>query len=355
MELTCRLPTCHVQVSTLSSMAGRQSYGAQQAAAQQASLQRPGGRGQFPPHVEQQDPLRNAIRGSKVALDDHDLRTSVAGIATTAKLVPDAAFLRVALAKVPMLEGVSAQQIDRIIGAMEASRSQPREAPVRFGQRNDFMYVIQSGRVSLSGPATNVILQDGDTFGAEALDTAEPAEYTAVCGGSCQMWRIHRRTFKLLQMDYGSRLRYLIQHVVDQNREKAAGQMSAMQQIVVTAMERKREAELINKSLVWQEFADVAAAIEHMTFVAAIGKGAFGEVQLGVHAPTRKPYALKTQNVSGDVRLRRNIDREIEAMRNGASPFLMRFYGEIEEGGISRMLLEYLGGGSCAHTARSFG
>ena len=54
-------------------------------------------------------------------------------------------------------------------------------------------------------------------------------------------------------------------------------------------------------------------------------------MQLGVHAPTRKAYALKTQNVAGDIRLRRNIDREIEAMRAGASPFLMRFYGEIEE------------------------
>ena len=191
------------------------SYGAQQAAAQQASLQRAGGRGQFPPQGQQRvvDSLRHAIRGSTVALDDQDLRTSVAGITSTAKLVPDAAFLRVALAKVPMLEGVSSQQIDRIIGAMEAKRFQPREAPIRFGQANDFMYVIQSGRVSLAGPATNAILQEGDTFAAEALDTAEPAEYTAVCGGACQVWRIHRRTFKLLQMDYGSRLRNLIQTV----------------------------------------------------------------------------------------------------------------------------------------------
>ena len=44
--------------------------------------------------------------------------------------------------------------------------------------------------------------------------------------------------------------------------------------------------------------------------------------------------------------LRDMIDREITCMRDAASPFMMRFYGEFDEGGESFMLLECLGGGS---------
>ena len=40
------------------------------------------------------------------------------------------------------------------------------------------------------------------------------------------------------------------------------------------------------------------------------------------------------------------IDSEITCMRDAASPFMMRFYGEFDEGGESFMLLECLGGGS---------
>jgi hypothetical protein len=54
-------------------------------------------------------------------------------------------------------------------------------------------------------------------------------------------------------------------------------------------------------------------------------------VHLIVHKPTRKAYALKIQDsagMNGRTPLRTLIDREIACMREGASPFLMRFYGE---------------------------
>ena len=111
-----------------------------------------------------------------------------------------------------------------------------------------------------------------------------------------------------------------------------------MQSIVATALERKREAELLNKSLVWQEFADVPATIALFEVrPGSLGKGAFGDVKLCLH-PNGKPYALKTQQARGPKvpdRVRTNIDREIQCMRDGASPFLMRFFVNLRMVGLA--------------------
>ena len=326
------------------------NYQRQQQRQQHGQQHRPGGAAAAMTNQKVQqssgarDSLMAPLRGSAVVVDD--LRQSMSGIQMAPKGEADTEFLRRALSRIPMLEGVSLQQVERVIQAMELVRAQPRQALIRLGEPNDFMYVIQMGRINLVGPSTNQVLLQGDSFAHEALDAGGPAEYHALSPGSSSLWRLHRRTFKLLQMDYGARLRNLIQSVLDQNRANRKNQFSAMQQIVIAAMERKKEAELINKSLVWQEFADVAAAIEQFSFLGSVGKGAFGEVQLAIHAPTRKLYALKAQKATGDPRLRLNIDREIQCMRDAASPFLMRFFGEVEEGEISKMVLEFLGGGS---------
>jgi len=75
-----------------------------------------------------------------------------------------------------------------------------------------------------------------------------------------------------------------------------------------------------------------------------------------VHVPTRRAYALKTQpssGFSGGVQRRVIIAQEIACMREASSPFLMRFYGEMDtrsqhaiDPDVSSMLLEHLGGGS---------
>lgn len=301
-----------------------------------------------PQPAQPRDPLTAAIRGTTV--DFRELKGSAASISFSKKEDSDASFLRHALGKLPQFDGCSPSQVDRIIGAMEPFFLKPRETAIRNGQVIDHLYVLQSGRLQLGGANLQKVLMPGDTFGTEALDSGEPSEYTAFASGMCQLWRLHRRHFKLLQMDYGGRLRALFQTVVDQNRQKQQQQRSAMQSIVATALERKREAELLNKSLVWQEFADVPATIALFEVrPGSLGKGAFGDVKLCLH-PNGKPYALKTQQARGPKvpdRVRTNIDREIQCMRDGASPFLMRFFGEFEDGGgISRMILEFISGGS---------
>ena len=104
------------------------------------------------------------------------------------------------------------------------------------------------------------------------------------------------------------------------------------------------------------QFADVEGAIADMMAVRKLGSGAMGEVKLMVHVPTRRAYALKTQTsngFSGGVQRRVLIAQEIACMREASSPFLMRFYGEMDtpsehaiDPDVSSMLLEHLGGGS---------
>jgi hypothetical protein len=118
-----------------------------------------------------------------------------------------AGFLRQVLAGLPMCEGIEDRQIQRLIDAMEPCRLQPREVAVRAGEPNDYLYVIQSGQVILQSRGGQETLPQGSTFGQESLAYGGPSDYTAVGAGSCLMWRLNRRAFKLLQMDYGARLR----------------------------------------------------------------------------------------------------------------------------------------------------
>ena len=304
-----------------------------------------------PSRLREADPLLQKMHGSTLG-DAIDLRASMMqSLNLTHKPPEKAAFVRRALEKLPMLADVNPQQLDRMIAAMEFVRLQPREVLLKVGQVNDFCYFIQSGRVQCQAPdGSGQYLLQGEMFGVEALSASDlPVEYTAIAQGSSELWRLHRRAFKLLQMDYGARLRMAVQSVVDANRAVKQKNLSAMQSIVQRALEDKREREALNKSLIWQEFADVKSAIAEFQQIGTIGKGAFGEVQLCVHAPTRKPYALKIQKNANQPRLQANIAREVQCMREAGSPFLMRFFGEWEDRrghGEHQMILEYLGGGS---------
>jgi CRP-like cAMP-binding protein len=329
------------------------------------------------------DPLRRAVHGSTVELLRGSIHESIRGsVNLTRKDAETERYLRKALLRVPQMDGSDETHLKRMVAAMEQVRVAPREIICRIGDPGDFLYAIQSGRVELRGEHHNQLLMPGDTFGEEVLDTGEALDYNAFANGAVLAWRLHRRVFRLLQMSMGDRLRQAITQVIEQQRDSraAAGpHLSAMQKVVMNAMARKREREELHKSLVWSEFADVPAAIEQMKRHNAIGKGAFGEVtsasapllwplhrspslrrcrcsialtarppasqvHLCVHAPTKRTYALKVQtykNAKDAVRMRSMIDREIDCMREGASPFLMRFYGEHDEGpGVSSMLLE---------------
>ena len=271
----------------------------------------------------------------------------------TAKQGPQEAFLRDVLVRVPMLEGCNLHQILKLIQAMEAFRALPRQCLVKFGDANDKLFVVEAGALNFAQPGSlPKTLKAGDFFGQEALDLGGHAEYTVVSTGSATLWTLDRSAFKTLQALHGAKLREAIGTVMERNRAARATPLPAMQSIALLALEKKRDEAQLHRSLVAYEFHDVPGALEQFKRVKVIGSGAFGEVVLGFHAPTRKAYAMKKQKSAGlqpgsELPLREMIDREVACMQEAACPYLMRFYGEHDPDGTeSYMLFEYLGGGS---------
>jgi serine/threonine protein kinase len=129
------------------------------------------------------------------------------------------------------------------------------------------------------------------------------------------------------------------------SRGGAAGalMMSPLQMVVMQAQAKRREKQLHEED--FSEFADVPAAIASSQPVDTLGKGNFGQVRLIWHTPTKRAYALKEQNVDS-AKARAAVAREVASMRDGASPFLIRFFGETAPTpNTSHMLLEFLNGG----------
>ena len=288
-------------------------------------------------------------------------------IKMTTKLAIQSNLLLSALEKLPLCEGSSGQQFERLMSAFEAVLLHPREVVTRAGMPNDYLYVVQAGLVNVTGPGKSErVVRPGQTFGEDTLDLGGVADFTAVSTGNVQVWRLHRRAFKLLQANYGARLRNAVEAVMEQNRAAGTG----MAQIAREALAMHRDREALYKTLLSDEFADVPAALRNLKEIGTLGKGAMGEVVLAVHMPTKRSYAVKRQASGGTsgadgVPRRRMIDREIACMREAASPFLMRFYGEHEfaptpsyvdpkfaaQGSgaaepMSHMILEFMGGGS---------
>lgn len=293
------------------------------------------------------DPIRTAIFAEK-NVDQH--RDQLVHLRLTRKPPQQVEFLRPLLIELPMFADVNDQQLERLIGATELVKLAPREVIVRNGAVNNFMIIVAAGQISITKPGARPGQEEhvgpGKVFAQEALARSAPADFTAVAGGGCAIFRLHRTAFKLLQMDFGARFRAAIGAVMGQRHSQEQAGMSAMQLIVMQAMQKKAEERRRNEA--HREFADVSAAIAACASVASLGKGAFGEVSLVVHQPTKVAYALKQQ--SSDQEKRAIIDNEISAMRAGATPFLVRFYGEHDEPALgssfSRMLLEYMGGGT---------
>ena len=95
-------------------------------------------------------------------------------------------------------------------------------------------------------------------------------------------------------------LRGAIQQVLGQLAARPQPKLPAMQGIALLALERRREEAQLHRSLVADEFYDAKEAIAQFQVVRTIGKGQYGEVMIGFHAPTRKTYAMKRQKSSGN-------------------------------------------------------
>ena len=128
-------------------------------------------------------------------------------------------FLKTALSKCVMFEGLAPEQLQRMVDAMEPCHLKPREVVMRMGELCDYMFVVHSGRVMLQQGASSrhqVQVGPGGSFGESALMHNRAVDATAVASGMVQLFRLHRLAFKLLQLERGlqdgsMRLRFLKQ------------------------------------------------------------------------------------------------------------------------------------------------
>ena len=103
---------------------------------------------------------------------------------------------------------------------MEPCHLKPREVAMRAGEKCDYMYVVYSGRVVLQGAMDQQAggrgvrphgsqrerhCRPGEVFNEGALMHNAGVDTTAVSSGMCQLWRLHRLAFKVLQMERGMR------------------------------------------------------------------------------------------------------------------------------------------------------
>ena len=220
------------------------------------------------------DTLLQAVRGSshEQEAEDREVGPRIAIDAQSAEV------LRRALARVPMLAAdINEQQLQRLVEAVELRRFQPRETIVRVGDLNDYMYVIRSGRVKIETGKAGQHLLPGDAFAEEALDSGDPCEFNAIAQGSVEAWRLHRRTFKNLQLSYGDRLRDLVRELIERKRAARGSSASAVQNIARQALLQKEALARI-AAAEGSEFSDVASALLHTKFVGNLGKGMVAEV-----------------------------------------------------------------------------
>jgi CRP-like cAMP-binding protein len=194
-----------------------------------------------------------------------------------------------------MMEDDEERQLARLVAAMEPVRAMPREVLIRAHQPHDYLYVLKAGRVALSeasGAVRDVGV--GECFGEEALNVRVVADYQAVAAGSVELFRLHRLAFKLLQMDYGERLRAQLRaaigHVLSQSAARQLQSKSPMRQLLQQAQARG--------NVVRGTELNVEQVLGESQTLEALGKGAFGEVHLVVHAPrggTRCVLRLSTR------------------------------------------------------------
>ena len=103
---------------------------------------------------------------------------------------------------------------------MEPCHLKPREVAMRAGEKCDYMYVVYSGRVVLQGAMDQQACgrgvrphgsqrerhcRPGEVFNEGALMHNAGVDTTAVSSGMCQLYRLHRLAFKVLQMERGMR------------------------------------------------------------------------------------------------------------------------------------------------------
>ena len=87
----------------------------------------------------------------------------------------------------------------------------------------------------------------------------------------------------------------------------------------------------------------------------ALGQGASGYVEKGVHKPTKKIIALKVIALQSNEKVKKQILLELKTLHECDCDFIIRSYGAFLKDGFVHIALEFMDKGSLAEVIKEVG
>jgi CRP-like cAMP-binding protein len=109
-----------------------------------------------------------------------------------------------ALKKVYLFEGLTSDELDKIINVGEDKNYKGEDVICKEGEAGDGFYAVLSGAVRISvivpgvGEEALAILREGDYFGEMALIDGGPRSATAIAHGDSRLMKIEKEAFERL-------------------------------------------------------------------------------------------------------------------------------------------------------------
>jgi cGMP-dependent protein kinase 1 len=249
-----------------------------------------------------------------------------------------AAEIKSFLSKIPLLEGLSEAQFEKLCDAVEVVPYSAAASIVKKGDVGNIFYMIKEGSVEVSNFGSeggSLILKAGDYFGERALLTGEPRSADCVAVTDVITLALDRESFNNMLGP--------LKEVMDANESKKEQ----------STRDAKVE-EKVNRS---SSFLNIS--MDQLKEVALLGSGTFGRVTLVQDKKeASKVYALKTMLKSEIVAMKQqtNVINERNMMALCDHTFILRLYQTYKDPKRLQMLLEFVQGGelfSLLHTDTS--
>jgi len=272
----------------------------------------------------------------------------------------DAAAKRVAeyerlLERVPMLQGLKREQRQKLVDAIDEVSFHSGEVVVAEGRASPYLYLIMSGRVTLSkrgegdlGPAPR---KAGDFFGERSLQSSGPALASATAAAACVLARIERSAFD--RMLGKAALEAWSTTLAGAKTARGVAKSSWMQQASARATARRRPTleEAVDAPVVEAdtfERAEAGASVQQFTVGRKpIGTGGFGKVHCCRHTPTGTLYALKVLDKGMICKMGQaaQVVSESATLTTVNHPFISNKFASLQTPCHAIVILEFCPGG----------
>lgn len=256
------------------------------------------------------------------------------------------------LERVPMLQGLKREQRQKLIDAIEEVSFHSGEVIVAEGRASPYLYLIMSGRVTLSkrGEGDLGTRKAGDFFGERSLQSSGPALATATAAAACSLARIERGAFD--RMLGKAALEAWSTTLAGAKTARGVAKSTWMQQASARAAARRAPAaEVINAPVVEAdtfERAEAGSSMHHFTVGRKpIGTGGFGKVHCCCHTPSGTLYALKVLDKSMICKMGQaaQVVSESSTLTVVNHPFIANKFASLQTPCHAIIILEFCPGG----------